>query len=66
MFRITAYALAAILAAAAYLPLSGGNVATQRAFVMVACLFGAVLAQGATHEIQADEAVQRAYLGATT
>jgi branched-chain amino acid transport system ATP-binding protein len=28
--------------------------------------FGAVLAQGATHEIQADEAVQRAYLGATT
>ncbi len=28
--------------------------------------FGAVLAQGATHEIQANEAVQRAYLGATT
>ena len=28
--------------------------------------FGAVLAQGATHEIQADEAVQRAYLGAVT
>lgn len=37
-------ALAAIAAAAAYLALSGGNVATQRAFVMVACLFGAVLA----------------------
>ena len=37
-------ALAAIAAAAVYLALSGGNVATQRAFVMVACLFGAVLA----------------------
>ena len=33
----------AIAAAAVYLALSGGNVATQRAFVMVACLFGAVL-----------------------
>lgn len=37
-------ALSAIAAAAVYLALSGGNVATQRAFVMVACLFGAVLA----------------------
>ena len=33
----------AIAAAAVYLALSGGNVATQRAFVMVACLFGAIL-----------------------
>lgn len=34
---------AAIAAAAVYLALSGGNVATQRAFVMVACALGAVL-----------------------
>ena len=34
---------AAGAAAAVYLALSGGNVATQRAFVMVACLFGAIL-----------------------
>ena len=30
-------------AAAAYLALSGGNVATERAFVMVAVMFGAIL-----------------------
>jgi competence protein ComEC len=32
-----------LLAGAAYLALSGGNVATERAFVMVAVMFGAVL-----------------------
>lgn len=38
-------ALVALVAAAAYLALSGGNVATQRAFVMVAVMLGAVLAE---------------------
>ncbi|WP_353472290.1 ComEC/Rec2 family competence protein [Salipiger sp. H15] len=37
-------ALAALAAAAGYLALSGGNVATQRAFIMVAVMLGAVLA----------------------
>ncbi len=37
-------ALAALPAAAFYLALSGGNVATERAFVMVAVMLGAVLA----------------------
>ncbi|MWD30278.1 DUF4131 domain-containing protein, partial [Aquicoccus sp. SCR17] len=37
-------ALGALLAAAGYLALSGGNVATQRAFVMAAVALGAVLA----------------------
>ena len=36
--------LAAALAGAGYLVLSGGNVATERAFVMVAIMFGAVFA----------------------
>ncbi|MBQ4826446.1 ComEC/Rec2 family competence protein [Leisingera sp. HS039] len=36
-------ALAALIAGAGYLALSGGNVATERAFVMVAVMFGAVL-----------------------
>jgi len=36
-------AVAALLAGAAYLALSGGNVATERAFVMVSVMFGAVL-----------------------
>jgi len=36
-------AIAALLAGAAYLLLSGGNVATERAFVMVAVMFGAIL-----------------------
>lgn len=36
-------ALAALAAGAGYLVLSGGNVATERAFVMVAVMFGAVL-----------------------
>lgn len=36
-------ALAALTAGAGYLALSGGNVATERAFVMVAVMFGAVL-----------------------
>ncbi|MFC2967179.1 ComEC/Rec2 family competence protein [Acidimangrovimonas pyrenivorans] len=37
-------AAGALLAATAYLALSGGNIATQRAFVMVAVMLGAVLA----------------------
>ncbi|ANT59119.1 competence protein [Salipiger sp. CCB-MM3] len=37
-------AVGALLAAAAYMALSGGNVATQRAFIMVAVMLGAVLA----------------------
>ncbi len=37
-------ALGALLAGAAYLMLSGGNVATGRAFIMVAVMFGAVFA----------------------
>ena len=36
-------AIGALAVAAVYLALSGGNVATERAFVMVAVLFGAVL-----------------------
>jgi competence protein ComEC len=36
-------AVGALLAGAAYLALSGGNVATERAFVMVSVMFGAVL-----------------------
>lgn len=36
-------ALAALAAGAGYLMLSGGNVATERAFVMVAVMLGAVL-----------------------
>ncbi|MFW8636421.1 ComEC/Rec2 family competence protein [Cribrihabitans pelagius] len=36
-------AVAALAAAAGYLALSGGNVATERAFVMVAVMFSAVL-----------------------
>ncbi|RVT84327.1 ComEC family competence protein [Rhodobacteraceae bacterium CCMM004] len=36
-------ALGALAAATAYLALSGGNVATQRAFIMVAVMLGAVL-----------------------
>lgn len=36
-------AVGALLAAAAYLALSGGNVATERAFVMVAVMLGALL-----------------------
>lgn len=36
-------AVIALLVAAAYLALSGGNVATQRAFIMVAVMFGAIL-----------------------
>ncbi len=36
-------AIAALLAGAVYLMLSGGNVATERAFVMVAVMFGAIL-----------------------
>lgn len=37
-------ALGALAAGAVYLALSGGNVATERAFIMVAVVFGAVLA----------------------
>ncbi|MCA0944364.1 ComEC family competence protein [Salipiger pacificus] len=37
-------ALGALVAAMGYLALSGGNVATQRAFIMVAVMLGAVLA----------------------
>ncbi|GAB4259346.1 MAG: ComEC/Rec2 family competence protein [Pararhodobacter sp.] len=37
-------AIGALAAAAAYLALSGGNVATQRAFIMVAVMLGAVIA----------------------
>lgn len=37
-------AVVALVAGAAYLALSGGNVATERAFIMVAVMFGAVLA----------------------
>lgn len=37
-------AIGALAAAIAYLALSGGNIATQRAFVMVAVMLGAVLA----------------------
>ncbi len=37
-------ALGALAAGAVYLVLSGGNVATERAFVMVAVMFGAILA----------------------
>lgn len=36
-------AVVALQAAAAYLALSGGNVATERAFIMVGVMFGAVL-----------------------
>ncbi|WP_159965559.1 ComEC/Rec2 family competence protein [Profundibacterium mesophilum] len=36
-------AIGALAAGAGYLALSGGNVATQRAFIMVAVVFGAVL-----------------------
>ncbi|HGG05173.1 MAG TPA: ComEC/Rec2 family competence protein [Aliiroseovarius sp.] len=36
-------AVVALMAGAFYLALSGGNVATQRAFIMVAVMFGAVL-----------------------
>ena len=36
-------ALAAICACAIYLVISGGNVATQRAFVMIAAFYGAVI-----------------------
>lgn len=36
-------AVIALIAGAAYLALSGGNVATERAYVMVAVMFGAVL-----------------------
>ena len=36
-------ALGALMAAAVYLALSGGNVATQRAFIMAAVMLGAVL-----------------------
>ncbi len=36
-------AVVALVAGAAYLMLSGGNVATERAFIMVSVLFGAVL-----------------------
>ena len=36
-------ALAAICAGAIYLVISGGNVATQRAFVMIAAFYGAVI-----------------------
>ncbi|MBE9635816.1 ComEC/Rec2 family competence protein [Salipiger mangrovisoli] len=36
-------ALAALAAATGYLALSGGNVATQRAFIMVAVMLGAIL-----------------------
>lgn len=38
-------ALGALMAAAFYLALSGGNVATQRAFVMAAVMLGAVLVE---------------------
>ncbi|MEM6385077.1 MAG: ComEC/Rec2 family competence protein [Pseudomonadota bacterium] len=37
-------AAGALVAGAAYLTLSGGNVATERAFIMVAVMFGAVFA----------------------
>jgi len=37
-------AAGALMAGAAYLMLSGGNVATERAFIMVAVMFGAVFA----------------------
>ena len=37
-------AIGALAAGAVYLALSGGNVATERAFIMVAVVFGAVLA----------------------
>lgn len=37
-------ALVALAAASGYLALSGGNIATQRAFIMVAVMLGAVLA----------------------
>ncbi|WP_342707599.1 ComEC/Rec2 family competence protein [Alloyangia pacifica] len=37
-------ALTALAAASGYLALSGGNIATQRAFIMVAVMLGAVLA----------------------
>lgn len=36
-------ALGAILAGVAYLGLSGNSIATQRAFVMIACFFGRVI-----------------------
>ncbi len=37
-------AVCALIAGAVYLALSGGNVATERAFIMVSVMFGAVLA----------------------
>ena len=46
-------AIAALLAGAAYLLLSGGNVATERAFVMVAVMFGAILMDRRAITIQA-------------
>ena len=36
-------AFGAILAGVAYLGLSGNSIATQRAFVMIACFFGGVI-----------------------
>ncbi|EAQ27124.1 ComEC/Rec2 family competence protein [Roseovarius sp. 217] len=43
----------AILAAAGYLGLSGGNVATERAFVMVAVIFGAVMLERRAFSLRA-------------
>lgn len=46
-------ALAAISAAAGYLALSGGNVATERAFVMTAVVLGAVIADRRAFSLRA-------------